>query len=288
MKRRALVLGSGGNAAFAWQVGLIAGMAEAGIGVGDADAFVGTSAGARLAAQLATGVPPLDLLQSQLGPWPKTESAPQVDMGEWRKAIARAKERKEGDKDRTDVLKRVGSLALATPTDIGTERRRSIDSLISTQTWPLQRLLLLAVEAESGRRVAFEASSGIGILDAVVASSAVPGLFPPVLFRGHHYFDGGFHSTENADVALGFDRVLILTLRSGNPPLAVVSLEESVERLRVGGAEVQVIHPDEATEAIFASVGGNILDPAVAEPAARAGRLQGSRVADECVAALWT
>jgi NTE family protein len=284
MERRALVLGSGGNAAFAWQVGVIAGMAETGLDTRDGDAFVGTSAGARLAVQLASGVSPGVLLQTQLAPEPKTEPDPQVDLGEWRRAIARTK---EGTEDRTDILRRMGSLSLATPTTVGIYRRESIDSLTSTRTWPSRRLLLVTVEAETGQRTVFDASSGIALLDAVVASGAVPGIFPPVLFRGHHYFDGGFYSTENADVARGYDRILILSLRSGNPPIGVVSLDESLERLRAGGAAVQVVHPDEATETAFSSVGGNVLDPAVAGPAARAGRLQGARDANGCVAALW-
>ncbi len=277
MQRRAVVLGSGGNAAFAWQSGLIAGMAEAGLDVRDADAFIGTSAGARLAVQLTSGVSRHDLLQR--------EPAPKADLGKWRKAIARTR---EGEGARADVLRRVGSLSLGTPTNAGDERRRSIQSLIQAQTWPSRRLLLVAVEAESGNRTVFEASSGIDLLDAVVASGAVPGIYPPVLFRGHHYFDGGFYSTENADVALGFDRVLILSLRSGDPPLGVVSLDESLERLRAGGATVRVIHPDEVTEAAFASVGGNVLDPAVAEPAALAGRLQGSRLISGALDRWWS
>lgn len=35
---------------------------------------------------------------------------------------------------------------------------------------------------------------------------------PPTLFQGEHYFDGGYYSGDNADLATGFDRVMILTL----------------------------------------------------------------------------
>jgi len=47
---------------------------------------------------------------------------------------------------------------------------------------------------------------------------------------------------------------------------------------RHSGAHVDVVHPDEAAPAAFASVGGNLLDPSVREAAARAGREQGQRV----------
>lgn len=284
MKRRALMLGSGGNAAFAWQVGLVAGMAEAGLDIRDADALVGTSAGARLAVQLAAGDSPQLLLHSQLEPRPKTESAPPVNLAEWRKQLARTR---EGTEDPAVILRRVGALSLATAAEAAGKRRQSIESLISTKVWPSRRLQVVAVEAESGQRTVFDASSGIALLDAVVASGAVPGIFPPVCFRGRHYFDGGFYSTENADVALGYERVLILGLRSRNSPLGVVSLEESLHKLRAAGAQVRVIHPDEATEAAFASVGRNVLDPAVAGPAARAAHLQGTRIARADVAAFW-
>jgi NTE family protein len=82
------------------------------------------------------------------------------------------------------------------------------------------------------------------LLDAVIASGAVPGIFPPIPFHGRHYLDGGFYSAENADLGAGFDRILILALRSGNAPLGVVPLEESLETLHKSGAMAQAIHPD--------------------------------------------
>jgi len=43
--KRALVLGGGGPVGVAWESGLLAGLAEHGADVSDADLFVGTSAG---------------------------------------------------------------------------------------------------------------------------------------------------------------------------------------------------------------------------------------------------
>lgn len=48
MGQRGLVLGAGGHAAAAWELGVITGMADAGVDVRDADLIVGTSAGARV------------------------------------------------------------------------------------------------------------------------------------------------------------------------------------------------------------------------------------------------
>lgn len=60
--RRALVLGAGGHAANAWEIGVIAGLADAGIDVRNADLFVGTSAGAQVAVQITSGGLSLDEL----------------------------------------------------------------------------------------------------------------------------------------------------------------------------------------------------------------------------------
>jgi NTE family protein len=76
--KRALVLGGGGFAASAWEIGLITGMAEAGIDVRDAGLLVGTSAGARVALHLASGVALEELFQRQIGPNPRPNGPPPV------------------------------------------------------------------------------------------------------------------------------------------------------------------------------------------------------------------
>src|ERR1700719_1318314 len=63
----ALVLGGGGSAGHAWTIGVIAGLAEAGIDMNEAaDLVVGTSSGANAAAQVRSGIPPAELLASIL------------------------------------------------------------------------------------------------------------------------------------------------------------------------------------------------------------------------------
>jgi NTE family protein len=147
-------------------------------------------------------------------------------------------------------------------------------------------MLIGAVNAATGERRVFDRNSGICLIDVATASGAVPGVWPPVLFQGDHYMDGGFYSTENADFAVGFDRVLILALRAGNPPLSVTSLDSAVEELHSRGSMVEVIHPDKATESALAAA-GSLLNPKVREPAASAGRSQGQRIATESLRAFW-
>ena len=102
--------------------------------------------------------------------------------------------------------------------------------------------------------------------------------------NGRRYIDGGSHSAANADLAVGFERVLIL--QPDVPPLIQESLETQIEQLRSGGAQVEIIMPDEALKAILASVGGNLLDPSARERAAHAGRAQGRKAAASVVS-LW-
>ena len=66
-----------------------------------------------------------------------------------------------------------------------------------------------------------------------------------------------------------------------------MSLETAVEKLRASHARVEIVQPDQATEAAFASVGGNLLDPSVSETGARHGREQARRVVNERSSQFW-
>lgn len=284
MIRRALVLGSGGNAAIAWQIGVIAGMADAGIDVRDADLIVGTSAGSIVAAQITSGLSLEELFQRQVDPRLQLgEPLPPIDFVRWRAELARAKEASEGP---TEFLRRIGSLAPVTPTT-QIDRRNLIVRRLPAHTWPERLVLIVAVNADSGERRVFDRTGDVEIVDAVTASCAVAGIWPAVAIKGHRYIDGGFYSLESADLAANAERVLILTLPGGVPPLCVASLNAGMNTLRKHGAQVEVVHPDAASQAAFASVGGNLLDPAVREKAARAGREQGRQVVGLRVSTLW-
>jgi NTE family protein len=103
---------------------------------------------------------------------------------------------------------------------------------------------------------------------------------------GHRYMDGGTYSIDNADLATGCDRVLVLSLRERVPALGVVSLASTVSVLRDTGARVEVVYPDAEAEGVFATSGHDVLDPTVREGAARAGRAQGRNEAKR-IASLW-
>lgn len=133
--------------------------------------------------------------------------------------------------------------------------------------------MVTAVDAATGERTAFDDTSGVGLLDAVGASCAVPGIYPPVTIDGTRWIDGGVHSTANADLASGYGRVVVVApmAASGGP---IAGPRAQGERLVRGGARVCVITPDRAARSAF---GRNVLDPAKRADAARAGQPAGGR-----------
>jgi NTE family protein len=263
---RALVLGGGGVAGIAWETGVLAGLAEEGVEVAaGADHVVGTSAGAAVAGQLASGLPLPELLRRQTDPALQNHELTPTGM-----TVAKLMERwialAAEFTDPAELRRRIGELALTAATVPEAERREVIAARLPRHEWPRWRLTVVAVDARSGDVRLFAADD---LVDAVAASCAVPGIWPPVTIDGAAYIDGGIRSADNADLAAGHDRVLVLS------PMAVPGLAEEIAALERGGARVALITPDEASAAAF---GADPLAPEVRAPAARAGLAQGRQV----------
>jgi len=281
--RRALVLAGGGYVASSWEIGLITGMADVGLDVRNADLFVGTSAGARVVLDLTSGMALDEIYQRRAGSdVPALESPAMID---WARLRAGVDDAKQTGGSPAEILRRYGALALTAAVGKGSDRRKVVATQLPLLAWPKQRVLITAVNAETGERCAFDRDSGIDLVDAVMATTASFGS-PPMLFDGHHYIDGGYYSGDNADLAIGFECVLILSLRPPPNAMRLVPLDPAVEALRAAGAQVEVIHPDEDTLAALVSTGG-LMNPASGRPAAIAGRLQGQRSANERIASFW-
>ena len=137
------------------------------------------------------------------------------------------------------------------------------------------------VDAETGEFRAFDRTSGVPLLQAVAASCAVPGVYPPVTIGERRYVDGGMRSTANADLAQGYDRLVVLApIPRGVGPIASVDAQVT----GMVSARVAVVTPDDGART---AIGKNVLDPAARAPAARAGRAQAAEVATR-VADAWT
>jgi NTE family protein len=264
----ALVLGGGGIAGIAWHTGVLLGLAEADVDATSADLLVGTSAGSTVAAQLAAGQNLTELFDRQVDPATlATERTPPVAMDEL--LVKFAPIFSEGH-DAAERRRLLGALALATDTVAEAERRAVIVARRVGPEWPDRPLAVTAVDTATGNRRVFDRASGVDLVDAVAASCAVPGVWPPVTVGGVRYMDGGTWSLTNLDVAAGYDRVLVLA------PIVDPALAREIDALGPS-VSVQVVQPDAHSTAAF---GADVLDPAIREPSARAGLAQGRAEVD--------
>ncbi|MFK0290645.1 patatin-like phospholipase family protein [Streptomyces sp. NPDC090442] len=279
-RRTALVLGGGGLTGIGWEVGMLAGLAEAGADLSDADVVIGTSAGSIVGAQLTSGRYPLEeLYRRQLTPPNGRSVAARMGPTMFARFAAIALR----SRDAVSFGARMGRLALAARTVPEADHRAAIARTLGVDGWPDGRLRVTAVDSSTGERAAFDGTGGVPLLDAVSASCAVPGVYPPVTIDGRRWVDGGVHSSANADLAAGYDRVVVIApVAVGGGPVAAPRTQGS--RLAGRGARVCVITPDRTSRTAF---GRNVLDPAKRPDAARAGRRQ-STLHIEQVRALWT
>jgi NTE family protein len=280
MTTRALVLGGGGVAGIAWETGVLTGLADGGVDVTGADLVVGTSAGSTVAAQITSGVSLEDLfgrlVEPAGGPGELTAPATLASLEQfWIDAVTTASSPLE-------LRKAVGALALETDTVPEAARLQVIAGRLPNHTWPNRPVRIVAVEASTGEERIFDESGDVSLVDAVAASCAVPGIWPPITIDGQRYMDGGIRSALNADLAVGHDVVLILAPIDDMLPLAD-DVAAGMKKLEAE-SRVHTVRPDEASTAAF---GSDLLDPATREPSARAGRIQGQAVA-AAVRSFWS
>lgn len=255
---------------------MIAGLADAGVQLTLADLVVGTSAGSVVGVQILSGAPLEDLYGEQLA-----DASSEIGARMSLVALARFVLAGVWPRDETRARAALGHAALRAKTVAESERKRVIDSRLTLKTWPQQRLLIVAVDAENGAPRVFDSSSGVSLVDAVASSCAVPLVWPAMTVDGHRYMDGGVRSIANADLAAGCERVVVLAPVT----LAVRRTGRIATQLAGLGADVRsvVVSPDaEARRAI----GRNVLDPAHRAAAARAGRRQ-AELAASAVKSVW-
>ena len=217
---RALVLGGGGAAGNAWEIGVIAGLFDAGLDVTEADLIIGTSAGSTAAAQIS-GARPTELLAAILaagapatdwsggsGGGPSPTIGPVADHdGEdgrhhrRRRGCGRHAPQAGcgGARDWTRRRTAPGKRSGAPPSPLG----------CPASDWPERPVHITAVDAHTGEPVVFDRHSGVDLVDAVAASCASGFAYS---IGDNRYIDGGYRrSSENADLAAGYGRVLVLS-----------------------------------------------------------------------------
>ncbi len=317
---RALVLGGGGSTGNAWLIGVMAGLSEAGLDVTDADLVIGTSAGSTAAAQLS-GATPAELLAAILdapplsrkpasGAVPAAPAAPAPSAGGTTSGTVDAGSRLQAgaagsgsqrpspaggvvnhlertgriiaeSADAADMRRKMGAgaLDLAADYDPSDRWRATVAARLPHQLWPDRYTLITAVDARTGHPVVFDRDSGLDLVDAVAASCASGFAYST---GGGAYIDGGYRvNAENADLAAGYARVLVLSPfggRSRTPADWGMHLASQVSGLRAGGSRVETVFPGSAAEHLF---GANAMDVSLRPAAARAGYQQGLDLAEK-------
>jgi NTE family protein len=227
--RHGLVLGAGGALGAAWMVGALSVLAELeGYEPSKADVIVGTSAGSVVASLLACGVPVDELAERiDVPSEPHVAGTGPVNPFDVHEALAtiprpallpgnlRLAARAAGRPHRHTMMTMAAALAPR-----GRGNLAPVAALIAAHAglrgeWPVvPATWIVAMDFDSGRRIIFgrDGAPPASLPDAVAASCAAPGFFPPVVINDRRYVDGGAVSVTNADVltSMELDDVLVL------------------------------------------------------------------------------
>jgi NTE family protein len=290
------VLAGAGAAGNAWQVGLTAGLAEAGVDLTAADLVIGTSAGSTGAAQLTSGIRPAELyaaILSQVIPPrpPGAPSEPPRGQGPAKSAsyLAWSNQVIADSTDLPDWRRRMAAAALEKDAveDTGSARwRATVAARFPSAEWPERRVLIAALDARTAEPVVFDRDSGIDLVDAVAASTS-NGFDGSYRIGENRYLNGAYRRSSNADLATGYERVLILDPfggRSRTPLEWGMDLATQVAELRASGSRVETVFPDAGAGDVFNE---NALDPSTRRQAALGGHQQGRALAPQ-LAGFWS
>ncbi|HEY8489372.1 MAG TPA: patatin-like phospholipase family protein [Dehalococcoidia bacterium] len=292
MTRRALVLSGGGPVGIAWEAGILAGLAEEGVDLAAADFILGTSAGSVVGAQLALGRPPAAMLAAELAQVEGTRAAASTllrppDLQPLMEVMIKAA---TSGRSPEETRAEIGAFALAAETVPEEEFIATFGQWIGGLEggWP-ERFACTAVDTADGTFVVWNREAGVSLARAVASSCAVPGIFPPVTINGRRYMDGGMRSGTNADLARGYDVVIVVSVMPREPVPGREAMAEAARRrlegelasLRESGSVVALVAPDKGSQEAF---GPNLMDvgrrAAAAEAGARQGRAEAGRLRD--------
>ncbi|HEU4488075.1 MAG TPA: patatin-like phospholipase family protein [Actinomycetota bacterium] len=251
--KKGLVLGGGGLVGMGYHAGVLKALQEAGLEPAAADIIVGTSAGAIMAAYLTSGRSVDELYQDALGHGPADVSAPEAFEADVRALFTPLWSNNSERLRRLGgglfaYLAATGSWARVAGSKVPSRRLRArfpagLYSTSATEQrlraelpaqWPRQDLYLAAVELYSGRRVALSSATTppSSFVTAVLASSAIPGVFPPVRLRGRYYVDGGIAGRVSLDEAVrrGCSHITLVAPLGWRPEEGVRTLSSDLWR----------------------------------------------------------
>lgn len=264
---RAIVLGGGGVTGIAWEVGVLAGLRDAGVDLG-ADVVLGTSAGSFVGTALAADTDWGDYLRSQHEDAPDevTTTTPPDLYQAWAEAY------RIGAGDPLAVGRAMGAVALGRTALVSlAARQRAVEHRLATLAFP--PVLRVAVQdADTGETIALRAGDGYPLAEVVSASGAVPGISPVVALGSRRCIDGGMVSSTNVALVEPCRQVLVVApLPRGNGGLPSVADEVASAG---GAARRWLVVPDEISRE---AIGSNIYDASRRGRCADAGLAQGRR-----------
>ncbi|MGV1760823.1 patatin-like phospholipase family protein [Rhizobium sp. A22-96] len=281
---KALVLSGGGPLAVAWECGILSGLAQSGLAVSSADFILGTSAGAIIGAQIASGRDPTLMAKAIIA---EGEKSPAGKVGSLYSPEAVAKlpelfaKSQTGDTGRIEV----GTYALKASTqDSPAAYIERMSSIVGFDTWP-EKIGLVVVDIADGKPRVLRRDCGVTLGTGVAASCCLPGLHPPVLINGKHYMDGGLRSPANADLVGQFDIILVLSFNPPGPVGQRINSRVTAQagELTASGAKVSVGAPDQAC---LEAIGPNTMDFARRPEVVRQATGQGIAIAGS-LAKIW-
>ena len=266
-----------------------------------ADFILGTSAGAFVGARLAMGASPADLaapflVMDQSKPLPRasgSSAAAPAKAPDLAPLMRMMVEASSGTRPAQEVRAEIGAWALAAETMTEEAFITSFGRALSelpADAWPKRGYACTAVDAGDGAFKLWTRESRVGLARAVASSCSVPGIYPPITIDCRHYIDGGMRSGTNADMAKGYDLVVVVAIRAAAPgglaaERALMTLEGELETLRAAGARVELIVPDAAS---LEALGTNLMDARRRPGAAAAGYALGkSGPGPEALRAVW-
>lgn len=199
------VFGGGGVGGIAWQIGLLAGLHDEGVEIAPESSLLGTSAGAVVAAKVGSGRPLEELYDEQ-------RAGVHYEVAKGLSLRMLLTMTVQGIRSRTaaDFGRRIGRAAVAFGQDEAAVRRRVIEARLPSHEWGDRDVRVVAVDADTGVHRVFAAGQDVSLVDAVMASCAIPLVWPVVPIDGHRYMDGGMRSPVNLDLAPGEGAVVAL------------------------------------------------------------------------------
>ncbi|MDU9418704.1 patatin-like phospholipase family protein [Staphylococcus lloydii] len=266
----AVVLGGGGSLAIGWELGYLYALENEGIDIRNADLVIGTSGGAQAATGITSTKSWEEIFNEQIEP-KSNEEPPQQNM----EAVeAKYSEIAQKSHSPEEWIENYSEFALQKNKFDESEHINRLKHRIKVTSWP-QNLMITAIDAQASKRAVFTKDSNVDIYRPMASSGSLPGVWPATTIDGKKYYDGGCHSMENADLAKGAHKVLILA--TNLPIVTPYKINDAIAELQNSGANVKLITPSEDVLQKLNELGGNTVDTAIRPEMARLGQQQGER-----------